>query len=62
MNALNHLRACLLLLGLLVALHTVSAPTQSSKERDGQHDFDFLENSPVAPSASVVRFHYMGRI
>jgi hypothetical protein len=41
MNVLNHLRACLLLCGLLVALHTVSAPTQSSKERDGQHDFDF---------------------
>jgi len=29
------------LCGLLVVLHTVSAPTQSSKERDGQHDFDF---------------------
>jgi hypothetical protein len=41
MNALNHLRACLLLLSLLVALHPVSAPTQSSKERDGQHEFDF---------------------
>jgi cytochrome c peroxidase len=41
MNALNHLRACLLLCGLLVVLHTVSAPTQSSKEPDGQHDFDF---------------------
>jgi hypothetical protein len=41
MNALNQLRACLLLCGLLVVLHAVSAPTQSSKGRDGQHDFDF---------------------
>jgi hypothetical protein len=41
MKALNHLRACLLLCGLLVVLLTVSAPNQSSKERNGQHDFDF---------------------
>jgi hypothetical protein len=41
MNALNHLRACLLLLGLLVALHSLPSSAQSSKERDGQHDFDF---------------------
>ena len=41
MNALNQSRACLLLCGLVVVLHTVSAPTQSSKGRDGQHDFDF---------------------
>jgi hypothetical protein len=41
MNALDHLRACLLLCGPLVVLLTVSAPTQSSKERNGQHDFDF---------------------
>ncbi len=41
MNALNHLRACLLLLGLLVALHPLPSSAQSSKERDGQHDFDF---------------------
>jgi hypothetical protein len=41
MNALNQLRAWLLLCGLLVVLHPVSAPTQSSKGRDGQHDFDF---------------------
>jgi hypothetical protein len=41
MNALNHLRACLLLLGLLVALHPLPSSAQSSKERDGQHDFGF---------------------
>jgi hypothetical protein len=41
MNVLNHLRACLLLLGLLVALHPLPSSAQSSKERDGQHDFDF---------------------
>jgi hypothetical protein len=41
MNALNHLRAGLLLFGLLVALHLLPSSAQSSKERDGQHDFDF---------------------
>jgi hypothetical protein len=41
MNALNHLRAFLLLCGLLVALHPVAPSAQSSKDRDGQDDFDF---------------------
>src|SRR5262252_1166953 len=41
MNTLNHLRAGLLLLGLLVALRPLPSSAQSSKERDSQHDFDF---------------------
>lgn len=41
MNALNHFRACLLLCGLLVALHSAAPSVQSSTDRDGQHDFDF---------------------
>jgi hypothetical protein len=49
MNALNHLRTCLLLLGLLVALHPLPSSAQSSKEHDGQHDFDF-EIRPHGPS------------
>jgi hypothetical protein len=41
MNALNYWRACLLLCGLLVALHSTAPSVQSSTGRDGQHDFDF---------------------
>ena len=41
MNALNHLRACLLLLGLLVTVHPLPSSAQFSEERDGQHDFCF---------------------
>jgi hypothetical protein len=41
MNAPRHLRISLLLCSLFVALHPIPASTQSSKDRDGQHDFDF---------------------
>jgi hypothetical protein len=42
MDALRHLRTCLLLCGLVVAWQPPPAVAQSAlKERDGQHDFDF---------------------
>jgi hypothetical protein len=41
MNALRHLRVCLLAYGVVVAAQPLPVLAQSPKERDGQHDFDF---------------------
>jgi hypothetical protein len=51
MNALKHIRTCLLVCNLLVLLHPLkgfaqqnseaSTNSQQHNERDGQHDFDF---------------------
>ena len=41
MNALNHVRAFVLVCGLLAVLHPPTACCQSANGHDGQHDFDF---------------------